>query len=171
MSSCTVSTPSAKRSTKVDNLLGMWDRLATTDQQTFNFDPRSVDWIHYIREIHYPSIVKHAGVEDRSGEDDDPGPEPAPAPASAVTRSPPRRLRPGEHPDRLQRRRELHVLATRRLDTSERLRYVLRTATEAPRLFKLDRADRTDFLRYFYRQKRTPRSSRSPPRRASCSAT
>ena len=43
-------------------------------------------------------------------------------------------------------------LATRRLDNAERLRYVLRTAAEAPRLLKLDRADRTDFLRHFYRR-------------------
>ena len=43
-------------------------------------------------------------------------------------------------------------LATRRLDNAERLRYVLRTVAEAPRLLKLDRADRTDFLRHFYRR-------------------
>jgi fatty acyl-CoA reductase len=43
-------------------------------------------------------------------------------------------------------------LATRRLDTPERLRYVLRTLVEAPGLLKLDRLDRTDFLRHFYRR-------------------
>ena len=43
-------------------------------------------------------------------------------------------------------------LATRRLDNAERLRYVLRAVAEAPRLLKLDRTDRTDFLRHFYRR-------------------
>ena len=43
-------------------------------------------------------------------------------------------------------------LATRRLDTPERIRYVLRTIAEGPGLLKLDRADRTDFLRHFYRR-------------------
>jgi HAD superfamily hydrolase (TIGR01490 family) len=43
-------------------------------------------------------------------------------------------------------------LATRRLNTPERARYVLRTLTEAPGLLKLDRRDRTDFLRQFYRR-------------------
>jgi HAD superfamily hydrolase (TIGR01490 family) len=43
-------------------------------------------------------------------------------------------------------------LATRRLDPAERLRYVLRTLVEAPGLLRLDRADRTDFLRHFYRR-------------------
>jgi HAD superfamily hydrolase (TIGR01490 family) len=43
-------------------------------------------------------------------------------------------------------------LATRRLNTPERMRYVLRTLTEAPGLLKMDRRDRTDFLRHFYRR-------------------
>jgi HAD superfamily phosphoserine phosphatase-like hydrolase len=43
-------------------------------------------------------------------------------------------------------------LATRRLDTPERVRYFLRTIAEGPGLLKLDRADRTDFLRHFYRR-------------------
>ncbi len=43
-------------------------------------------------------------------------------------------------------------LATRRLNTPERARYVLRTLAEAPGLLKLDKRDRTDFLRHFYRR-------------------
>src|SRR5690606_8836044 len=43
-------------------------------------------------------------------------------------------------------------LATRRLNTPERIRYVLRTLREAPMLAKLDKRDRTDFLRHFYRR-------------------
>ena len=43
-------------------------------------------------------------------------------------------------------------LATRRLNGPERARYVARTVLEAPRLLSLDRQDRGDFLRYFYRR-------------------
>ena len=43
-------------------------------------------------------------------------------------------------------------LATRRLNTPERIRYVLRTLAEAPTLQKVDRKDRADFLRFFYRR-------------------
>ena len=43
-------------------------------------------------------------------------------------------------------------LATRRLPTDDRLRFVLKTLAEAPSLLALDRKDRGDFLRYFYRR-------------------
>ena len=43
-------------------------------------------------------------------------------------------------------------LATRRLDRGERVRYALRTMAQAPGLLKLDRVDRGDFLRHFYRR-------------------
>ena len=40
----------------------------------------------------------------------------------------------------------------RRLDGRERLKYVARTLAEAPGLLRMDRRDRTDFLRHFYRR-------------------
>jgi HAD superfamily hydrolase (TIGR01490 family) len=43
-------------------------------------------------------------------------------------------------------------LASRHLDKRDRARFVLRTVAEAPRLLALDRLDRSDFLRYFYRR-------------------
>ena len=43
-------------------------------------------------------------------------------------------------------------LATRRLNGPERARYLARTLAEAPRLLSLDRQDRGDFLRHFYRR-------------------
>ena len=43
-------------------------------------------------------------------------------------------------------------LATRRLPGDERLRFVARTLAEAPSLLALDRKDRSDFLRLFYRR-------------------
>src|SRR6201999_2694531 len=43
-------------------------------------------------------------------------------------------------------------LATRRLPLDERIRFVARTLAEAPGLLALDRRDRGDFLRHFYRR-------------------
>jgi len=43
-------------------------------------------------------------------------------------------------------------LATRRLPIDDRLRFIGRTLKEAPTLLSLDRRDRGDFLRYFYRR-------------------
>jgi phosphoserine phosphatase len=43
-------------------------------------------------------------------------------------------------------------LATRRLPTDERMRFIARTLAEAPRLLAMDRRDRGDFLRHFYRR-------------------
>ena len=43
-------------------------------------------------------------------------------------------------------------LATRHLDDGDRLGFTLRTLRQAPRMLALDRKDRGDFLRYFYRR-------------------
>ena len=43
-------------------------------------------------------------------------------------------------------------LATRRMGGDERVRFTMRTLREAPGLLALDRRDRGDFLRYFYRR-------------------
>ena len=52
---------------QVDNLLGLWDSLDAADQTAFNFDPRVVDWEHYVTGIHLPSIVQHARVKTTPG--------------------------------------------------------------------------------------------------------
>ena len=43
-------------------------------------------------------------------------------------------------------------LATRRLPREDRLRFIAKTLAEAPSLLALDRRDRSDFLRHFYRR-------------------
>jgi fatty acyl-CoA reductase len=52
---------------QIDNLLGLWDTLDADDQRDFNFDPRVVDWDHYVNNIHLPSIVQHARVKSTPG--------------------------------------------------------------------------------------------------------
>jgi HAD superfamily hydrolase (TIGR01490 family) len=137
---------------QVDNLMKVWNGLDDVDRATFNFDPRSISWSHYVRDIHLPSIIQHARVKTT------PGPSTS---TSHMVRLRKQVLDPKRHVAVFDLENTLIAsnvvesyswLATRRLDTPDRVRYVLRTLTEAPGLLKLDRRDRTDFLRHFYRR-------------------
>jgi alcohol-forming fatty acyl-CoA reductase len=137
---------------QVDNLMRTWGELSDADRAEFNFDPRSIDWPTYITQVHLPSIVQHARVKT------------TPGPAASTDRmarmrkqvlDPKRQVVAFDLENTLIASNVVESyswLATRRLDTPERVRYFLRTLAEAPGLLKLDRADRTDFLRHFYRR-------------------
>jgi HAD superfamily hydrolase (TIGR01490 family) len=136
---------------QVDNLMGLWNGLDATDQAAFNFDPRSVDWPTYVGTIHLPSVVQHARAKTTPGKNRNDR-------ADRLRRS---ILSPERHVAAFDLENTLIAsnvvesyswLATRRLNMPERMRYVLRTLAEAPSLQSLDRKDRGDFLRYFYRR-------------------
>jgi HAD superfamily hydrolase (TIGR01490 family) len=137
---------------QVDNLMLTWGELDDADRAIFNFDPRSVDWPTYITQIHLPSIVKHARVKTT------PGPSPSSDRMARLRKQvldPKRQVVAFDLENTLISSNVVESyswLATRRLDTPERLRYVLRTLVDGPGLLKLDRADRSDFLRHFYRR-------------------
>jgi HAD superfamily hydrolase (TIGR01490 family) len=135
----------------VDNLLALWDTLDHTDQETFCFDPRVVDWDHYVQNVHLPSVVEHARVKTTPGK----------TKTDRATRlrsnvlSPQRQVAAFDLENTLIASNVVESyswLATRRLNGPERLRYVMRTMVEAPTLLSMDRKDRGDFLRYFYRR-------------------
>jgi fatty acyl-CoA reductase len=137
---------------QVDNLLAVWTRLDDADRAEFGFDPRAIDWPTYVREVHLPSIVEHARVKTTPGKSSG---------TDRMARLRRQVLDPKRHVAAFDLENTLIAsnvvesyswLATRRLDTPERIRYVVRTLTEAPGLLKLDRLDRTDFLRHFYRR-------------------
>ena len=139
---------------QLDRLLELWDSLDDDDRAAFCFDPSVVDWTHYVQEVHLPSMVEQARLKMAPGT----------SPSRTASRS--RRLRRQV----LAPERQLAVfdlentliasnvvasyawLATRELDDLDRIRFVARTLGEAPRLLALDRRDRSDFLRYFYRR-------------------
>jgi alcohol-forming fatty acyl-CoA reductase len=137
---------------QVDNLIAMWETLSPEDQREFNFDPRSVNWIEYVTEIHLPSIIQHARVKTT------PGPSKSTdrmARMRSQVLDPKRQVAAFDLENTLIASNVVESfswLATRRLDTPERIRYVARTLLEGPSLLKLDRQDRTDFLRHFYRR-------------------
>ena len=136
----------------VDRLLALWDTVDADDRDAFCFDPRVIDWTHYVREVHLPSVVTHARVRTTAGR-------------TAVENREERLRRQVLAPERHLAAFDLENtliasnvvasyawLATRRLPKEDRLRFVVRTLAEAPRLLAMDRRDRGDFLRHFYRR-------------------
>jgi HAD superfamily hydrolase (TIGR01490 family) len=136
----------------VDRLLELWESLDAADQAVFPFDPRSVDWDHYVQEVHLPSVVEHARV--RTG----PGGRTSESRETRLRRqvlSPERHLAAFDLENTLIASNVVASyawLATRRLPRDERWRFVAKTLVEAPSLLALDRRDRGDFLRHFYRR-------------------
>jgi alcohol-forming fatty acyl-CoA reductase len=136
----------------VDRLLERYRSLDAADQDTFCFDPGVVDWDRYVTTIHLPSVVAHARVKTTPG---------ATSRESRSTRLRRQVLSPDRHLAAFDLENTLIAsnvvesyswLATRRLDPDDRVRFALRTLAEAPRLLALDRRDRGDFLRSFYRR-------------------
>ncbi|MBI5090369.1 MAG: HAD-IB family phosphatase, partial [Actinobacteria bacterium] len=136
---------------QVDNLMATWASLTDDDRAAFNFDPKSVDWVKYITTIHLPSIVQHSRAKVTPGKNRNDR-------ADRLRRGV---LSPDRHVAAFDLENTLIAsnvvesyswLATRRLNVPERVRYVLRTLAEAPSLSSLDRKDRGDFLRHFYRR-------------------
>ncbi len=136
----------------VDHLLERWARLSPDDQATFCFDPRVIDWDHFAPQVHLPSVVEHARVRT--------------TPGGRVGEKREHRLRrqvldPARHFAAFDLENTLIAsnvvasyswLATRRLPREDRIRFVVQTLREAPALLALDRRDRSDFLRHFYRR-------------------
>ncbi|HEX9258902.1 MAG TPA: HAD-IB family phosphatase [Acidimicrobiales bacterium] len=136
----------------VANLLSMVAMVGPADIETFNFDPRVIEWTHYVREVHLPSVVQHARVKTTPGKSRT---ENRSTRLRAAVLSPERHLAAFDLENTLIASNVVESyswLATRRLPTDDRIRYVLRTVMEAPSLLALDKKDRTDFLRFFYRR-------------------
>ena len=136
----------------VDRLLALWEGLPAGERDAFWFDPRVIDWDHYVTNVHLPSVVQHARVRTTPGK-------------STVENRHDRLRRQVLAPERHLAAFDLENtliasnvvasyawLATRRLRSDERVRFVVRTLAEAPRLLAMDRRDRGDFLRHFYRR-------------------
>ncbi|MBV9040114.1 MAG: HAD-IB family phosphatase [Acidimicrobiia bacterium] len=137
---------------RVDRLLALWATLDSEDQQAFTFDPGVIDWTSYVQDVHLPSVVTHARVRTTPGRRT--GPSRRERGRKAVL-SPDRHLAVFDLENTLIASNVVESfawLATRRMSSDERARFTLRTLREAPGLLKLDRQDRGDFLRHFYRR-------------------
>ena len=136
----------------LERLIALWDSLSPEDRAEFCFDPRVIDWDRFVEEIHLPSVVKQARVRT--------------TPGGKVGTSRSDRLRSQIlAPERQLAAFDLEntliasnvvasyaFIATRRLPTESRLRFAASLLAEGPSLLSLDRKDRSDFLRMFYRR-------------------
>jgi HAD superfamily hydrolase (TIGR01490 family) len=137
---------------RVDRLLALWGRLTPAEQEIFCFDPGVIAWPHYVSDVHLPSIVEHARVRS------------TPARSTMVSRSDRAKsaiLSPDRHLAAFDLENTLIAsnvvesyawLASRHLPAGERVSFTARLVREAPALLALDRRDRGDFLRSFYRR-------------------
>ncbi len=137
---------------RVDRLLALSGRMDESDRETFCLDPVAVDWTAYVRDIHLPSIIEHARVRTS------PGRSTQPSRAERARRailSPDRHLASFDLENTLIASNVVDSyawLASRHLPVAERARFVADLLAEAPALLALDRRDRGDFLRSFYRR-------------------
>jgi len=137
---------------QMERLMELWGTLDDDDQRDFCFDPHVVDWPSYVHEVHLPSMVKQARLKMAPGSR---SPESRGARLRRQVLAPERHLAVFDLENTLIASNVVASyawLATRHLDTPDRLRFVAKTLWEAPRLLALDRSDRSDFLRYFYRR-------------------
>jgi alcohol-forming fatty acyl-CoA reductase len=137
---------------RVDRLMGLWDRMDADDRRSFCLDPAAVDWDYYVRDIHLPSIIEHARVRTSPGRSSQP---------SRADRARKAILSPDRHLAAFDLENTLIAsnvvdsyawLASRHLPPAERAAFVADLLREAPSLLLLDRRDRGDFLRTFYRR-------------------
>jgi fatty acyl-CoA reductase len=137
---------------RVDRLLELWDRLSAEDRELFCFDPGVIDWTSYVHEIHLPSVIEHARVRTTSTRSRMAGRSER---ASRAILSPDRHLAAFDLENTLVASNVVESyawLATRHLPLADRARVTARILRQAPGLLALDRRDRGDFLRSFYRR-------------------
>ena len=138
----------------VGNLLDLHESVAGDDNAADSFacDPKVIDWDVYVQGVHLPSVVQHARVKT-TGERSDPD--------ARTKRLRGRVLDPSRHVVAFDLENTIIAsnvvfsyawLASRCLSPRDRAKLTLKTLVEVPSLLALDRRDRTDFLRHFYRR-------------------
>jgi fatty acyl-CoA reductase len=137
---------------RVDRLLSLWDTFDDDDHQTFCFDPGVIDWDHYVHHVHLPSVVEHARVRTTAGRS---VVEKRPERARKAILSADRHLAVFDLEHTLMASNVVDTyawLASRHLPVARRAKFVADLLRQAPSLLALDRRDRGDFLRSFYRR-------------------
>jgi HAD superfamily hydrolase (TIGR01490 family) len=143
----------------VERLLALFSNMDAEDRRDFCFDPAVINWEYFCQDVYLPAVVAHARVRLADGAS-----RRRPKGPTALTReergrrailAPERQLAVFDLENTLIASNVVDSyawLATRHRGDADRVRFVLRTVREAPRLLALDRMDRGDFLRYFYRR-------------------
>jgi alcohol-forming fatty acyl-CoA reductase len=137
---------------RVDRLLELWHTLDEADRAAFCFDPSVIDWGHYVHDVHLPSIVAHARVKTTPGR---PTLDSRPERARRAILSADRHLAAFDLEHTLIAANVVDSyawLASRHLSAARRPKLVAELLAQGPSLLALDRRDRGDFLRLFYRR-------------------
>jgi HAD superfamily hydrolase (TIGR01490 family) len=137
---------------RVDRLVALYDSLPAADRSAFVFDPAVIDWDHFVQQVHLPSVVVHARVRTPPGKKE--GPTRDERGRRAILSSQ-RHIAAFDLENTLIASNVVESyswLATRRLPVDDRMKFTMKMLREAPSLLALDRRDRGDFLRHFYRR-------------------
>ncbi|HTJ75367.1 MAG TPA: HAD-IB family phosphatase [Acidimicrobiales bacterium] len=133
-------------------LRALWASMSPEDQAAFNIDTCVIDWKRYVQVIHLPSVVRQARVRTTGGTKE--GPNRYERGKRAIL-SPDRHIAAFDLENTLIASNVVEsyaYLASRRLPDDERARFTLDMLRQGPGLLALDRRDRGDFLRHFYRR-------------------
>ncbi len=136
----------------VDNLLGLHNSLSKANQKAMGCDPQIVDWDHYVTKVHLPSIIKHARVKTTPTKTDTTSRE---ARLRKRVLAPERQIAAFDFENTIVAGNVVSNyawLATQNMNTFERGRFTAKLMAEVPSFMSLDKQDRTDFLRHFYRR-------------------
>ncbi|MHB8665675.1 MAG: HAD-IB family phosphatase [Acidimicrobiales bacterium] len=133
----------------VDRLVALSEAVSDPG---WDIDPAVIDWPAYVHGIHLPSVVEHARVRTKPGRRE--GPSRRERGLQAVLADG-RQLAVFDLENTMIASNVVESwawLATRHLPTADRVKFTMATLREAPGLLALDRRDRGDFLRHFYRR-------------------
>ncbi|HVL94012.1 MAG TPA: HAD-IB family hydrolase, partial [Acidimicrobiales bacterium] len=133
-------------------LRALWESLGPEDQEAFGFDTEVMDWTEYILTVHMPTVVRQARARTTGGRREGPSREDR---ARKSVLSGERHFAAFDLENTLIASNVVESyswLASRRMDDEERVRFVTRMLRAAPSMWSLDRKDRGDFLRHFYRR-------------------
>ena len=136
----------------VSNLIELFESLDEADQRILDFDPRTIDWSSFVSDVHLPSVVKHARVKTTA--------------EKKTTNNRSEKTTSQILSDRFRVAAfdlENTIIAsnvvdayawfaTKDLPVSKKALFALALAAEGPSLVTLDKRDRGDFLRNFYRR-------------------
>jgi len=137
---------------RMDRTLGLFEELDETEQQRYCFDPAVIDWDHYLTNVHLPSVIEHGRVRTSPTKT---------RIASRAERARAAILSPDRHLAVFDFEHTLIAanvvdsyawLASRHLSAAKRVKFVAELVSDGPSLLALDRRDRGDFLRSFYRR-------------------
>ncbi len=133
---------------RIDRTVRLFESLDPADQAAFCFDPAVIDWTHYIEDVHLPSIVEHARVRTSPTSKRSMGTREERSLKAILSEEPRCAAFDLENTLIASNVVESYAwLATRHLERVDRARLVAGLLAEGPRLLRLDRRDRSDFLR------------------------